>query len=67
MFIGDVWHHLPQVHYPDWNFPKNLRTPRKRVSRRRKVLDYCASSGALVFPGHVGMPFAGRIEATKDG
>ena len=34
------------------------------VSRRR-VLDYCASSGALVFPGHVGMPFAGRIEKTQ--
>ena len=22
-FIGDVWHHLLQVYYPDWNFPKN--------------------------------------------
>jgi hypothetical protein len=31
------------------------------------VLDYCASSGALVFPGHVGLPFAGRVEATAKG
>jgi len=31
------------------------------------VLDYCASSGALVMPGHVGFPFAGRVEKTKDG
>jgi hypothetical protein len=31
------------------------------------VLDYCASSGALVFPGHVGAPFAGRVEAAPNG
>lgn len=65
-FIGDVWHHLLQVHYPDWNFPKNSDAAQARVSRR-KVLDYCASSGALVFPGHVGLPFAGRIERTQKG
>lgn len=66
VFIGDVFHHLLQVHYPDWNFPKNSDAAQARVSRR-KVLDYCASSGALVLPGHVGLPFAGRIEATQDG
>ncbi|HVQ79821.1 MAG TPA: hypothetical protein VMS82_07715, partial [Pseudolabrys sp.] len=65
-FIGDVWHHLLQVHYPDWNFPKNSDAAQARVSRR-KVMDYCASSGALVFPGHVGLPFAGRIEAAGKG
>ena len=65
-FIGDVWHHLLQVYYPDWNFPKNSDAAQAKVSRR-KVLDYCASSGALVFPGHVGLPFAGRIEATEKG
>jgi glyoxylase-like metal-dependent hydrolase (beta-lactamase superfamily II) len=65
-FIGDVWHHLLQVHYPDWNFPKNSDAAQARVSRR-KVLDYCASSNALVFPGHVGLPFAGRIEAAGKG
>ncbi len=48
-FIGDVWHHLLQVYYPDWNFPKNSDAEQARVSRR-KVLDYCASSGALSFP-----------------
>jgi glyoxylase-like metal-dependent hydrolase (beta-lactamase superfamily II) len=66
VFIGDVWHHLLQVYYPDWNFPKNSDAAQARVSRR-KVLDYCASSGALVMPGHVGAPFAGRIEKTADG
>jgi glyoxylase-like metal-dependent hydrolase (beta-lactamase superfamily II) len=66
VFIGDVWHHLLQVYYPDWNFPKNSDAAQARVSRR-KVLDYCASTGALVMPAHVGLPFAGRIEATPDG
>ena len=65
-FIGDVWHHLLQVHYPDWNFPKNSDADQARVSRR-KVLDYCAATGALVMPGHVGLPFAGRVEKTANG
>ncbi len=65
-FIGDVWHHLLQVYYPDWNFPKNSDAEQARVSRR-KVLDYCAATGALVMPGHVGLPFAGRVEKTAGG
>ena len=65
-FTGDTWHHLLQVHYPDWNFPKNSDADQARVSRR-KVLDYCVATGALVMPGHVGLPFAGRIEKTADG
>ena len=66
MFIGDVFHHLLQVYYPHWNFPKNSDAEQARVSRRM-ILEQCASSGALVFPGHVGAPFAGRIEATGTG
>lgn len=66
VFIGDVWHHLLQVYYPDWNFPKNSDPVQARVSRR-KVLDWCAATGALVMPGHVGLPFAGRIEKVADG
>ena len=66
IFIGDVFHHLLQVYYPHWNFPKNSDVAQARVSRR-KVLELCASSGALVLPGHVGAPFAGRIEATGKG
>jgi glyoxylase-like metal-dependent hydrolase (beta-lactamase superfamily II) len=65
-FIGDVWHHLLQVHHPDWNFTKNSDAAQAVVSRR-KVLDHCAATGALVFPGHVGLPFAGRIEKTENG
>ncbi len=66
VFIGDVLHHLLQVYYPHWNFPKNSDPEQARASRRT-VLELCASTGALVFPGHVGAPFAGRIEATGQG
>ena len=61
MVTGDVFHHLLQIFYPDWNFPKNSNADEAKVSRRR-VLEACASAGALVFPGHVGAPFAGYIE-----
>jgi glyoxylase-like metal-dependent hydrolase (beta-lactamase superfamily II) len=66
VFTGDVFHHLLQVYYPDWNFPKNSDPEQARASRRR-VLEHCASSGALVLPAHVGAPFAGHIEATGQG
>src|SRR6185437_3270761 len=61
VFAGDVLHHLLQVYYPDWNFPKNSDAEQARVSRR-KLFDDCASSEALMFPGHVGFPFAMRIK-----
>jgi glyoxylase-like metal-dependent hydrolase (beta-lactamase superfamily II) len=65
-FIGDVFHHLLQVYYPNWNFPKNSDAEQARVSRY-SVLEHCASKAALVFPGHVGAPFAGRVEAVAGG
>ncbi len=65
-FIGDVFHHLLQVHYPHWNFPKNSDPEQARVSRRA-VLRHCAEKEALVFPGHVGAPFAGRIDIGAKG
>ncbi len=66
LFIGDVFHHLLQVYYPHWNFPKNSDAEKARQSRRM-VLELAASTGALVLPGHVGAPFAGYIEATEKG
>jgi glyoxylase-like metal-dependent hydrolase (beta-lactamase superfamily II) len=66
MFTGDVFHHLLQVYYPHWNFPKNSDPEQARTSRRM-VLERAASSGALVLPGHVGAPFAGYIEAAANG
>ncbi len=64
MLTGDVFHHLLQVYHPDWNFPKNSDAEQAKQSRR-KVFDELAATGAMVFPGHVGAPFAGYIE--KDG
>lgn len=66
VFTGDVLHHLLQVYYPHWNFPKNSDPAQARLSRG-KILDLLAESGALMLPGHVGAPFAGRIEATAKG
>ena len=66
MLTGDVFHHLLQVFYPDWNFPKNSDVNEARVSRRR-VFEDCAATGAMVFPGHVGAPFAGYIDKTAAG
>jgi glyoxylase-like metal-dependent hydrolase (beta-lactamase superfamily II) len=66
MFIGDVFHHLLQVYYPHWNFPKNSDPAQARVSRRM-VLEQSASTGALVLPCHVGAPFAGHVEAAANG
>jgi hypothetical protein len=59
-------HHLLQVYYPDWNFPKNSDAAQARISRR-KLLEHCVASGAQMFPGHVGFPFAGRIEHAGSG
>jgi glyoxylase-like metal-dependent hydrolase (beta-lactamase superfamily II) len=65
-FIGDVFHHLLQVYYPHWNFPKNSDPEQARDSRRMVLAD-CAASAALVLPGHVGAPFAGHIDAVEGG
>jgi glyoxylase-like metal-dependent hydrolase (beta-lactamase superfamily II) len=66
VFIGDVFHHLLQVYYPHWNFPKNSDAEQARASRRMVLAD-CAATGALTLPGHVGAPFAGRIEKSDAG
>jgi glyoxylase-like metal-dependent hydrolase (beta-lactamase superfamily II) len=65
-FTGDVFHHLLQVYYPDWNFPKNSDAEQARASRRM-VLEHCATKDALVLPGHVGAPFGGFIGVTANG
>jgi glyoxylase-like metal-dependent hydrolase (beta-lactamase superfamily II) len=66
VFIGDVLHHLLQVYYPHWNFPKNSDAEQARASRRM-VLEHCAAKDALVLPAHVGAPFAGHVDATDKG
>jgi glyoxylase-like metal-dependent hydrolase (beta-lactamase superfamily II) len=63
MITGDVFHHLLQVYYPDWNFPKNSDAEQAKRSRR-KMFEDAAATDAMLFPGHVGAPFAGRVEKT---
>ena len=47
-FIGDVFHHLLQVYYPHWNFPKNSdaeqakrQPPRGAGALRRRKARWC--------------------------
>jgi glyoxylase-like metal-dependent hydrolase (beta-lactamase superfamily II) len=61
LFCGDVLHHAMQVFHPDWNSffcadPVNAR------KSRRKVLEDCAGSGALLMPAHFGAPFLCHID-----
>ena len=47
-------------------FSEELRSGSRRSSSRRKVLEQLRRErGALVFPAHVGAPFAGHVEAAR--
>jgi glyoxylase-like metal-dependent hydrolase (beta-lactamase superfamily II) len=61
MFCGDILHHAVQVFNPDWNSFACADGPNARKSRR-KVLEDCAGSGALLMPAHFGAPFVCRID-----
>ena len=65
MFCGDVLHHLIQLYHPDWNSFACLDGTAARTSRRR-LLEYCAGSGALLTPGHFGAPFVCHVDAHGD-
>ncbi len=65
IFTGDIMHHALQVHYPRWSTEFCADPEMARVTRRR-VLEYCAESGALLMPAHFGAPHAARIEARGD-
>ena len=61
VFCGDVLHHPLQIYMPHWNsrfcaFPDQARATRKRV------LEFCVESGALLFPTHFGAPHVTAIE-----
>jgi len=61
LFCGDVLHHAIQVYHPDWNSFVCADAALARVSRR-KVLEQCSGSGALLMPAHFGTPFVCQIE-----
>ena len=66
LFCGDVLHHAIQIYHPDWNSFVCADAAMARASRR-KVLEQCSGSGALLMPVHFGMPFVCHIEAKGAG
>ena len=53
IFVGDILHHLIQIHCPNWNsiFCEMAQDAR---NTRRNVLSYAAQNSALIFPAHFG-------------
>jgi glyoxylase-like metal-dependent hydrolase (beta-lactamase superfamily II) len=65
VFCGDIVHHAIQVYHPTWNSFACADAVNARVSRRR-VLEQCAGSGALLMPAHFGAPFVCQVDAKGD-
>jgi glyoxylase-like metal-dependent hydrolase (beta-lactamase superfamily II) len=65
-FCGDVIHHAIQVYQPHWNSFACLDQETARKSRR-KLLEDCAGSGALLAPTHFGAPHLCHIDHKGDG
>jgi glyoxylase-like metal-dependent hydrolase (beta-lactamase superfamily II) len=65
-FAGDVIHHAIQVYHPHWNSFACLDPERARQSRR-KLLEDCAGSGALLAPQHFGAPHLCHVDPKGDG
>lgn len=61
VFCGDILHHAVQVFHPEWNSFACADAINARKSRRR-VLEDCAGSGALLMPAHFGAPFVCHID-----
>lgn len=63
---GDVMHQPIQVYEPGWNsrFCEDAVLAR---ATRRKLLERCCESGALLMPAHFGRPHAGWIRDTGSG
>ncbi len=61
VFCGDVIHHPIQVYAPHWN-SQFCELPEQARTTRRRVLEHCAGSGALLFPTHFGAPHVVAIE-----
>jgi glyoxylase-like metal-dependent hydrolase (beta-lactamase superfamily II) len=60
IFCGDVVHHPLQVYAPRWN-SSFCELPEEARATRRRILEYCAESGALLFSGHFGAPHVAKI------
>lgn len=66
IFIGDVMHHPIQVYRPEWS-SGFCADPKQAEASRRRVLEQCCETGALVFPAHFGAPHVGRVRRAGAG
>jgi glyoxylase-like metal-dependent hydrolase (beta-lactamase superfamily II) len=60
VFCGDVIHHPLQLVAPRWN-SRFCEQPENARATRRRVLEHCAGSGALLLPTHFGAPHVARV------
>jgi glyoxylase-like metal-dependent hydrolase (beta-lactamase superfamily II) len=65
-FAGDVIHHAIQVYQPDWTSFACLDRA-MAIRSRRKLLENCAGSGALLLPQHFGAPHLCHVDHKGDG
>jgi glyoxylase-like metal-dependent hydrolase (beta-lactamase superfamily II) len=65
VFCGDVIHHPLQLCAPHWN-SQFCADPEQARRTRRRVLEHCAESGALLLPAHFGAPHAAAVHAAGD-
>jgi len=65
LFSGDIMHHPIQVYEPHWNSQFCVDQTAARHSRRR-VLETCVETGALLLPAHFAAPHGGRIRPSGD-
>lgn len=66
IFCGDVIHHPVQVYEPSWNNRAD-DDPAVALATRRRVLEHCADSGALLFPTHFAAPHVVAIARRGEG
>jgi glyoxylase-like metal-dependent hydrolase (beta-lactamase superfamily II) len=66
LFTGDILHHPLQVRLPEWN-SAFCELPAEARATRRRVLEHCAETGALLMPAHFGWPHAGTISRHDEG
>ena len=66
LFTGDICHHPIQVYEPHWN-SAFCEIPDKAISTRKKVLEFCVESNALMMPAHFGPSFVGHVQDAGTG
>jgi glyoxylase-like metal-dependent hydrolase (beta-lactamase superfamily II) len=65
LFTGDIMHHVMQVYEPGWN-SAYCEIPEQALTTRRRVLEHCLNSGALMLPAHFGCSHAGHVVSTDN-